>query len=126
VLAAFTRLAKYMDLPGHHPSPDCRGLDQRLMDIAIRGPLKANSVVDKNRLSGCSSFTVSELQWLAPPEPIDYDFVPNSVLEHSEVSNLSSPDLAGIHVRSVVGPPEAQIKYAMQNFVTSQIKLDDM
>lgn len=118
VMHLFYRLANWIDLKdSYRPNKNCGAFDQKVMDLAIRGPVHNNAFIGKRGNRPECYFPKEQLDMLVPPTPLRWDFVPATVLDHHPFENLASEELAGVHVWSGFGTPAKQVEWALANFV---------
>ena len=72
-----------MDLPEAYNNERCGTLDQKIMDLAIRGPVQTNVFIAKwGGIPACPNFPPDQKALSSPPNPLNWDYVPVTVLEN--------------------------------------------
>ena len=118
IVSIFARLSQWIDLPetlSIAQTTSCGVFDQRIMDLAVRGKVQDNAFISETDLT--CILPSDSVEMLVPSDPINWDYISTTVLEHWEITQLDSVELAGVHVWSGMGPAHKQIEWAMENFV---------
>lgn len=116
MIETMERLVWFLESPGHTETQRKITFDQKLFDLAVRGPVSTQQL-SYGRFSNI--LNESEKDYLKPPNEtyLNWEYLPSEVLEHWPIRDLDADKLAGVHIWSGMGNPEKQITWALRCFV---------
>ena len=100
----------------------CRGLDQKIMDLAIRGPTWNNAFTAEADDDVRECYLPKQQIEFLTRSVLKWAYLSHTVLEHWPIVNVSNPDLCGVHIWSGSGTPEEQYAWVKVNFLTAELE----
>jgi hypothetical protein len=97
-------------LKPHHVDHACGAFDQKIFDLAIRGPKQDNAFINRSfrgKTPECY-LPVTEIRMLIPRITLRWNYISTQTLNHWPIQEIES---AGVHIWSEMGSPSARISW---------------
>lgn len=94
----------------HHIDRTCGAFDQKIFDLAIRGPVQDNAFINRTfrgKTPKCY-LSRSEIRSIVPKIKLTWRYIPVETLDHWPIESINSP---GVHIWTEMGPPAERIKW---------------
>lgn len=96
----------------HHIDRTCGAFDQKVFDLAIRGPVQDNAFINRTFRGKTPECHLPKIEVLSivPKMKLKWAYIPVKTLDHWPLNSIKSP---GVHIWTEMGPPTERIKWFM-------------
>lgn len=119
VVLMFSNLATWSEkLHNRLQTSSCNGVDQKVIDLSVRGSESNNAFIDEE-VKSCH-LSPDEIELLTRTS-VDWGYLSHDILEHWPIENIQT--VCGVHVWSGSGSSEEQFQWIQKNFLKNETKL---